>query len=232
MDMDAARQANGTHKPQSTDCSSQPLSLTHEASSPRDQIAYALASVALTLGESIPGERLSRTTAALLDLPLTQSLQAIRNWERGISDEADIAHRRFFPKAADLRRDTQKLIGDDFETRCAEELDWVCTYLRRHGLRKEEWGRKTEEYRDEKGMLAWREVRAAIQAPEFPPVIQRTLEYLGNGDELRGLVRMAGHPNAMRCKREEIWSGDDPGRIAFNLEKAFERAYRRALKTL
>ena len=130
----------------------------------------------------------------------------------------------YWPTPGQIR----ELAGWSEESKSRAALQWVFTYLEKHGV---EGAREAVECGSEKtraGRRVLLESEAVIPAPAIPAEIEATLAALGNGTVKQGLRYVSQHPVA---KGWDNFNGDAASRTAERIEAQWIRCSLHTMRT-
>jgi hypothetical protein len=122
----------------------------------------------------------------------------------------------YWPTPGQIR----ELAGWTEERRSRAALQWVFTYLERHGVEGRARGGGARFGEDETGRRVLLEPEALIPPPEIPAEIEATLAALGSGASKQGLHYLSQHPV---LKGWDNFSGDAALRAAERIEAQWIR---------
>ena len=122
----------------------------------------------------------------------------------------------YWPTPGQIR----ELAGWSEESRSRAALQWVFTYLEKHGVEGRERGGGVRFGEDETGRRVLLESEPVIPAPAIPAEIEATLAALGSGAVKQGLRYVSQHPVA---KGWDNFNGDAASRTAERIEAQWIR---------
>src|ERR1700733_2256932 len=117
----------------------------------------------------------------------------------------------YWPTPGQIR----ELAGWSEESRSRSALQWVFTYLEKHGVEGRARGGGVRFGEDETGRRVLLESEPVIPAPDIPQEIEATLAALGSGAVKQGLRYVSQHPVA---KGWDNFHGDAASRTAERIE--------------
>jgi hypothetical protein len=129
----------------------------------------------------------------------------------------------YWPNPGQIR----ELAGWSEESRAGAALEWVFSYLEKHGCEGRARGGGVRFGDDETGRRVLLETEAIVAAPALPTEIEIALSLLGSGSTKQGLHYVSQHPVV---KGWDSFSGDAASRSAERIEGQWIRCYRRAMR--
>ncbi len=129
----------------------------------------------------------------------------------------------YWPSPGQIR----ELAGWSEESRAGAALEWVCSYLEKHGCEGRALGGGVRFGEDETGRRVLLETEAVVAAPTLPAEIELALALLGSGSAKQGLRYVSQHPVV---KGWDNFSGDSATRTAERIEGQWARCYLRAMR--
>src|SRR3984885_15011830 len=130
----------------------------------------------------------------------------------------------YWPTPGQIR----ELAGWSEESRSRAALQWVFTYLEKHGVEGRARGGGVRFGEDETGRRVLLESEGGIPAPAIPAEIEATLAALGSGAMKQGLRYVSQHPVA---KGWDNFNGDAASRTAERIEGQWIRCCLHILRT-
>jgi hypothetical protein len=129
----------------------------------------------------------------------------------------------YWPSPGQIR----ELAGWSEESRGGAALEWVFSYLEKHGCEGRAQGGGVRFGEDESGRRVLLETEAMVAAPALPAEIEIALTLLGSGSTKQGLRYVSEHPVV---KGWDNFSGDASSRSAERIERQWMRCYQRAIR--
>ncbi len=183
-----------------------------EATTPAE-VRHAIARAVRLLREAMEKEDNSAVTAAhvrnLADIPPEALGRGYKLAERTCT---------FWPTPGQIR----ELAGWSEESLALTALQWVFTYLTRHGCEGRPHGGGVRFGEDETGRRVLLETAPVVIAPEIPMEIEHALWQMGGGSTRQGLRYVGHHP---AVKGWDSCGADVASRIAGRIEAQWVRSY-------
>jgi hypothetical protein len=129
----------------------------------------------------------------------------------------------YWPSPGQIR----ELAGWSGEAKSGLALQWVLTYLEKHGCGGRPHGGGVTFGEDETGRRVLLETEAVVPAPDIPAEIEVALALLGSGSVRQGLRYASQHP---AVKGWDNFAGDAALRAADRIEGQWTRSYVRAMR--
>jgi hypothetical protein len=129
----------------------------------------------------------------------------------------------YWPSPGQIR----ELAGWSEESRGRAALEWVFSYLEKHGCEGRAQGGGVRFGDDESGRRVLLETEAIVAAPALPAEIEIALSLLGGGSTRQGLRYVSQHPVV---KGWDDFSSDAASRNAERIEGQWIRCYLRAMR--
>jgi hypothetical protein len=129
----------------------------------------------------------------------------------------------YWPSPGQIR----ELAGWSEEARSGWALQWVFSYLEKHGCAGSPRGGGARFGDDETGRRVLLETDAVVSAPCIPEEIEAALALLGSGSAKQGLRYVSQHPVV---KGWDNFAGDAASRTAERIEGQWIRCYVRAMR--
>lgn len=188
-----------------------------EASHPSD-LRCAIARAVRQLREAMEKEDNSAVTAAhvrnLADIDSAALARAYTLAEKTCT---------YWPSPGQIR----ELAGWSEESRGGAALEWVFSYLEKHGCEGHAQGGGVRFGDDGSGRRVLLEREAKVAAPALPAEIEAALALLGSGSSKQGLRYVSQHP---AVKGWDNFTGDAASRSAERIEGQWIRCYLRAMR--
>ncbi len=129
----------------------------------------------------------------------------------------------YWPSPGQIR----ELAGWSEESKAGAALEWVFSYLEKHGCEGRAQGGGVRFGDDGTGRRVLLETEATVAAPTLPAEIETALVSLGSGSTKQGLRYVSQHPVV---KGWDNFSGDAAARTAERIEGQWARCYLRAMR--
>ena len=129
----------------------------------------------------------------------------------------------YWPSPGQIR----ELAGWSEESRGGTALDWVFSYLEKHGCEGRAQGGGVRFGEDESGRRVLLETEAMVAAPALPAEIEIALALLGSGSTKQGLRYVSQHPVV---KGWDNFSGEAASRSTERIERQWMRCYLHAIR--